>query len=127
MVILKKYPVTYQGQEYEVRWEVDSIYRDWSDIPDKLISLYLYKVDERKRFSRILGKKKYTEIYSSNKKVIDGYIAGYIKKNNPGLLLIEEVNALFKNYISEQDKINKQELLNQIQIKELSKWDGIIK
>ena len=126
MVILKKYPVTYQGQEYEVRWEVDSIYRYCSDISN-VTSLYLYKVDERKGFSRILGKKKYTEIYSSSKKVIDEYIAGYIKKDNPELLLIEEVNVLFKSYISEQDIINKRELLKQIQIKELSEWDGIIK
>jgi len=126
MILLKKYPVTHQCQEYEVRWEIDSIYRCCSNIPDKLISLYLYKVDERKGFSRIFGKKKYTEIYLSNKKVIDECIAGYIKKNNPELLLIEEVNVLFKNYISEQDKINKIESLKQMQIKELSEWDGII-
>lgn len=135
MIILKKYPVTYQCQKYEVRWEVDSLYSGIPniEIDDSHIKLILYKVKERNGIDRILGKKKYTEVHHLYKDSVAmaAVLTGMIKHLDEFIvdenLFITEATVLIKDYERKQNKINSKETQRQNRENKLEQWDGIIK
>ena len=134
MIILKKYPVTYQGEEYEVRWEVDSLYSGIPniEIDDDHIKIILYKVETRQGISRILGKKKYIEIHYLYKDSVPmaAVLTGMIKYLNEFIvddnLFITEATVLIKDYERELNKIKQELCLEKRQKDRLEQWNGII-
>lgn len=134
MIILKKYPVIYQGEEYEVRWEVDSLYSGIPniEIDDSHIKLILYKVNERHGISCLLGKKKYIEIHHLYKDSVPmaAVLTGMIKHIDEFIvdenLFITEATVLIKDYERELNKIKQELCLEKRQKDRLEQWNGII-
>ena len=108
---MKKYPVTYKGKEYEVRWEQHLCSDDIS----------IYEVIERK----ILWKtfKIYECIYSEPEETIDEVL--YLSKNDPNYY-IEETKKLFEFWERAQKKDKEKELIEENKQKSLEEWDGVV-
>ena len=111
---LKKYPVTYKGEKYEVRWEPVSDY-------DESLKLTIYKV-ERKQW--LFGIKTiYTPVFYEYQSVIKIRLEYYYRNMSKEDLYINEVKALFDFY--EEDL--KKKKLEKEQKERLEAWDGVIK
>ena len=106
---MKKYPVTYKGQIYEVRWE------DARWFP----AIMIYKQITLK----FLKLKIYKQIYYEYTCDINKHIA--IEKSNPNYY-IEQVKTIF--YLYEQFLENKKQSqqIESIKQQTLSNWDGIL-
>jgi hypothetical protein len=102
---MKKYPVTYKGQLYEVRW------KDAGWFP----AIMIYKQITLK----FLKLKIYKQIYYEHTCDINKHIA--IQKSNPNYY-IEQIKELFRLY--EEDI--KQTEIESIKQQTLSNWDGIL-
>lgn len=108
---MKKYPITYKGKKYEVRWEHTMLF--------DYVTIY----EERK----IFGIKYLKEIYSMDELGLETYLKnlGVYEENNP-TYYIDQVKYLFElmeKSILEKTKKLKDEELKQ---KTLDEWDGVI-
>lgn len=108
---MKKYPITYKGKEYEVRWEKDFF----------ITYVTVYKV------KKILGIKFYTQVYYMDKYNLEEYLnnIGIYREYNTNYH-IEEVKYLFnlmKLHITEKGLKTERE---KEQKKKLKEWDGFI-
>lgn len=134
MIILKKYPVKYQGEEYEVRWKVSDLYKYVSelDIRSEDIKLELYKVEDRQGITRLLGDKKYIEVHHIWKDSVPmaAVLTGMIEHIEDFVidedLFITEATILIMDYDRELNKIKQELNLDQKQKEKLYQWDGII-
>lgn len=134
MIILNKYPVMYQGEEYEVRWEASDLYKYVSelDIRSEDIKLVLYKVEDRQGITRFLGDKKYREVHYIWKDSIPmaAVLIGMIEHTEDFIvdedLFITEATVLIMDYDRELNKIKQELNLDQKQKERLAQWDGII-
>ena len=106
---MKKYPVTYKGELYEVRWET----LGWFPI----ITIY------KETTSRFLKRKIYKKIYVEYESIIDKHIT--ISRNDPNYH-IEQVKTIFKLFEQETEAKIKSDLSKQKQQQALAEWDGII-
>ena len=118
-LMLKKYPVIYNGKNYEVRWE--------SITGNELspIELTIYKVTQKKRLFKTV--KQYIPIYSEYQSVIRVRIVYRYKNVNDQDLYINEVKALFDMYETDLGSVNKESVLEKQRKENLEKWDGVIK
>lgn len=105
---MKKYPVTYKGKEYEVRWE--------QEICGDYISIY----EVGKIFKKF---KTYECIYSVQEETIDEVL--YLSKNDPNYY-IEETKKLFEFWERVQKVKKEKELIEANKQKSLEEWDGIV-
>ena len=123
---IKKYPVFYQGEEYEIRIELEKIYSVLGFYLGRYI--VIYKVT--KSPSRFFNKKqdkiklKYKKVCS----VILDNIEREINKICPTdeNYYIELFKYAFKRYISERDKEIAAKNIENKKLKALEKWDGVI-
>lgn len=108
---MKKYPVTYKGKEYEVRWEQIGC----------LNYISIYEVIEGRIFKRF---KIYKSVYSELKSTIDEVM--YMSKNDP-TYYIEETKTLFKFWERSKKRKQEKEDIEANKLKALEEWDGEIK
>ena len=107
---MKKYPITYKNELYEVRWET----LGWFNF------IFIYK----ETTSKLLKRKIYKQIYYEYEDIINNHIKN-ISKNDP-TFYIEQAKTIFKRWEqSESYKIN-QELIEQNKQQTLAEWDGVI-
>ena len=109
---MKKYPVTYKGKEYEVRWEGYS----------SLIELVIYEVKTINIFGKLkikTYKEKFKEYESVIKKIVS------ILSSNP-TYYIEEVKELFKLWEADEYTKKYQEEIKNKKYQALAEWDGVI-
>lgn len=106
---MKKYPVTYKGKKYEVRWEQTM----WEDY----ISIYEVIVGKVFKF------KTYECIYSVPEETIDEVL--YLSKNDPNYY-IEETKKLFEFWERGQKVKKEKELIEANKQKSLEEWDGVV-
>ena len=110
---MKKYPVTYKGKEYEVRWENGSI------LGARLFDhVTIYEI------KKILGFKYYKEVYSMSelclRECLD--VIGIYKEDSS--YYINQVKCLFdlmEGSILEKKKEQEEEIAKH---KALKEWDG---
>lgn len=102
---MKKYPVIYKGNKYEVRWEED-IYN--------CITIYEVKDGIFKR---------YKEIYSILEEIVIEVL--YLSKNDPNYY-IEEIKKAFEFWERRQKTQKEKELIEANKQKSLEEWDGVI-
>lgn len=104
---MKKYPVIYQGKEYEVRWEKDSF----------LSTIRVYEVLPRKFF-------KYKKLNSFYTHAVH---ALYDLKFEDEDLYIKEVQCVIKMTLEEIETDNKLKILEETRKQKLKEWDGVVK
>ena len=113
---MKKYPVTYKGNKYEVRWE--------EGIEGNRIVIYEViegiKFKERVIFKRF---KTYKCVCSINEETIDEVI--HMSKNDPSYY-IEEIKKLFEFWERKQKYNREAEKIKANKLKALDEWDGVI-
>lgn len=116
MKCLKKYPVTYKGIQYEVRWEPASDY-------DTSLKLTIYKVEHKQWWFKI--KTIYTPVFSEYQSVISVRLSYSNRYSDVDAqdLYINEIKALFEFY---EEDLQKKEF-EKIQKDRLEAWDGVIK
>lgn len=107
---MKKYPITYKGKEYEVRWEHSMLF-------DNVV---IYEV------RKILGIKYFKEVYSVYESGLEECldVMGIHKEDYN--YYIEQVKCLFdlmERSISDEKKIQEDEINKR---KALKEWDGIL-
>ena len=104
---MKKYPVIYNGKEYEVRWST-LFYVDY---------LTIYEI------KKIFGIKYRTEIYSEKEDTINKILNNIDKsyKDDPNYY-IEEIKCLFRQVEIENDIYKTKSKQKQA----LKEWDGVI-
>ena len=113
---MKKYPVTYKGNKYEVRWE-DGIEGN---------RMVIYEVIEGVKFKeRVIFKrfKTYKCVYSINEERIDEIL--YISKNDSNYY-VEEIKKLFKLWERSQEYNREVENIRVNKLKALEEWDGYV-
>ena len=105
---MKKYPVTYKGKRYEVRWTDDFLER---------VCIY----EERKK----LGIKYFKETYSEYETTLRQYLKrkDVCKDVN---YYVEEVKILFEFWENETRITKDKKRLEYNQLKALKEWDGEI-
>lgn len=103
---MKKYPVIYQGKEYEVRWEHDSF----------LSTISVYEVLPRKIFKY----KKLSSFY------IHAIHALYNLKLDDEDLYIKEAQCAIKMALEEIETDNKLKILEETRKHKLEEWNGVI-
>lgn len=103
---MKKYPVTYKGKEYEVRWE---------DYFGYYLTIY-----EVKRFWKI---KFYISRYRTWEVNIEDLVS--IPENDPNYY-IEEVMELFKLWEAVTQKEKEEKTVEINKQKSLAEWNGVI-
>lgn len=108
---MKKYPIIYKREKYEVRWESDLLFD----------CVTIYKED------RILGIKYYKQVYSIDEHYLRIYLneIGIYKEQNNNFY-IDEVKYLFK--LMEEDILAKELRVKRekTQKEKLKEWDGVI-
>ncbi len=108
---MKKYPVTYKGKEYEVRWE---LYLG--------TILTIYEVKEIKIFKK-LKLKKYIKKYSTYLHEVQKLVT--VSDDDPNYH-IQEVKTLFDMWKLELQIEEYENKTERIQKKALEEWDGVI-
>ena len=103
---MNKYPVIYQGKEYEVRWERDSF----------LSYIRVYEVLPRKIF-------KYKKLNSFYTNAIH---ALYDLKLDDEDLYIKQAQYAVKMALEEIETDNKLKILEETRKQKLEEWDGVI-
>lgn len=119
---LKKYPVIFNGEEYEVRWEKvfdPNRYHKYSTDRGYVDTMVIYKVTKRKSFIEYVV---YKQVFSQREKGIIDELQSKGFTNLYPNFYIEEVKALFKKY---QDQLDK-ELRERNKVQNLKEWDGVI-
>lgn len=114
---LHKYPVTYKGKVYEVRFE-----DQWYE------GVVLYEVTKN-----IFGKNKYHYVYDVSFRFMNGMLEDCdIPKDSP-TYYIEMTKIIFRLWEREQEqarllieKLKKEQVAKQIQRQTLADWDGVI-
>ena len=115
---LRKYPIVFRNQEYEVRWTEKTIYYEfWSETYPEMM---IYEV------TKWLFGKKYKLKYSRHEDDITSSLDATIKDDDPDYY-IEEVKELFRKWKHELDKETKKEIIKTAKEQKLLNWDGIIK
>ena len=117
---LKKYPVIYKDEEYEVRWEkvfdANRYYNNYNGYVDTMV---VYKVTKQKSFINYVI---YKQVFSKEEiYIIDELRLKGFTKQYPNFY-IEEVKELFKKYQEQLDK----DLREQNKLQALKEWDGVI-
>ena len=108
---LKKYPVKYKGQKYEVRWEGHEYGRPY---------LCIYKV------TNILGIKIYKHIYNQYTYYLDDLLEDLHKPSDPNDIYIEEVKMLFKLWEQKQEREEAKNRTQRNKENALKEWNGVI-
>lgn len=116
MITLRKYPITYNNEIYEVRWE-----QQRTSVTTFTIKCIIYKVTGKKL---LRPKLKYTKVFELPEKTIKHIVSleNDMTDNNDQNYLIKEVKVLFRFYESELAK----QSFKQIQEEALAEWNGVI-
>ena len=109
---MKKYPVTYKGKEYEVRWE-------YGGREGLITHIYIYEVFT----SAILKRKSYRYKYDVPRFMMDKIIT--LSKDNPNYY-IEEAKTIFEIWERDEEDKQKAEMIKANKEKALEEWDGVI-
>ena len=109
---MKKYPVTYKGKEYEVRWEGYS----------GLTELVIYEAKTINIFGK-LKIKTYKEKFKEYEAVIKKFVG--IPSSDPPYY-IKEVKELFKIWEADEYAKKHQEEIKNNKKQALEEWDGVI-
>lgn len=107
---MKKYPITYKGKEYEVRWEHSMLF-------DNVV---IYEV------RKILGIKYFKEVYSVYESGLEECLDVMGIHKEDSTYYIEQVKYLFdlmERSISDEKKRQEDEINKR---KALKEWDGIL-
>ena len=107
---MKKYPVTYKGNKYEVRWE-EGICGD---------RISIYELVESRIFKRF---KTYECVYSLPEETIDEVM--YMSKNDP-MYYIEETKKLFEFWERSEKRKQEEEKIEANKLKSLEEWNGYV-
>lgn len=107
---MKKYPITYKGELYEVRWE------NLGWFP----AIFIYK----ETTSKFLKRKVYKEVYCEYEYNIDKHLKN-IQEDNPNYY-IEQAKTIFKLWELDMENKVKSKLIEQNKQKTLTEWDGVI-
>lgn len=107
---MKKYPITYKGELYEVRWETPG----WFPV----ITIY------KETTSKFLQLKIYKEVYWEYEYNIDQHIKN-IQEDDPNYY-IEQAKTIFKLWEQDIEIKAKSKLIEQNKQQALSEWDGVI-
>ena len=111
---LKKYPITYKGQKYEVRWEGMEYGADH-------ITVCIYQVTKY-----IFGIKTYKYIYGNYeyyiKDILEDSKITYDSKD----IYIEEIKMLFKLWETRKEIDEEKERIKRSKENALKEWNGVI-
>ena len=105
---MKKYPITYKNERYEVRWQTSGWFPH----------IIIYKE------TTFLNIKIYKEIFSRHEYIVNEYIS--LSENDPNYY-IEQAKTIFKLWEQSETYKNNKELTRQAQQQKLAEWDGVIK
>ena len=111
---MKKYPITYKGELYEVRWET--------------IAWFPYILIYKETTSKFLKRKVYKQVYSEYEYDVNKHMKILHKQyllDDPNLY-IEQAITIFKLWEQSETYKNNKELTKQIQQQKLAEWDGVI-
>ena len=108
---MKKYPVTYKGKEYEVRWEKGSVFGRLYD------NLSIYEV------RKIFKIKTYKEVYCEYEWEVDKYIN--VPNSSPDYY-IEQVKVLFELWEYSMESKRQKKIIEENKRNALAEWDGVI-
>lgn len=112
---MNKYPVTYKGQEYEIRWEKDYYRSHYT------MCINIYEVIKGKNLFRKEIIIMYEKIDSYSKEDIDKEIACSPSDID---LYIKEAKCALNKTIKKIEKEQQKELLEQQRKQALKNWDG---
>lgn len=106
---MKKYPVTYKGKTYEVRWKDELFYTYISIYEVSIIKIFKFKI------------KRYKHVYE----LPDIEIEDFINKKDPNYY-IEETKIVFKFLEADNKRKQEEEQLKANKLKALKEWDGYV-
>lgn len=117
---MKKYPVTYKGKDYEVRWTYASVFNLFHN--GECISIY--------EVNKIFKIKTYKKIYTVERTIIEDFIKVSRDDHN---YYIEEAKEAFKSMEADkrfksmklEERLRKENTVN-MQQQALEEWDGVI-
>ena len=107
---MKKYPVTYKGNKYEVRWE-QHLYS---------YNISIYEVIPGRIFKRF---KTYKCVYSIPEETIDEVM--HMSENDSNYY-IKEIKKLFEFWERNQEYNREVENIKANKLKALKEWDGYV-
>ena len=115
---MKKYPVIYQGKEYEVRWEQEVCCGITSDT-----KIVMYEVVSYTSFFTHKKKNKY--------KRLDAYYACNINElydlsQNDEDLYVKQAKYAILEFFKEIEEDKQQKVLEESQKQKLEEWNGVI-
>ena len=111
---MKKYPITYKNELYEVRW----------DNPTWIPTISIYK----ETTSKFLKRKVYKQVYSEYEYDVNKHMKILHKQHlldDPNYY-IEQVKTIFKLWEQSETYTKHQKLTKQTQQQKLAEWDGVI-
>lgn len=110
---LKKYPVKYKGQKYEVRWEGFEYGKHY-------IRLCIYEV------TNIFGIKIYKYRYDNYQCYIDELLEELHIPSDHNEIYIEEIKMLFKLWENKQEREEAKNRVKRNKENALKQWNGVI-
>lgn len=124
---IKKYPIYYHGEKYEIRLKIYN-HKDYFNNIYKKRFVIIYKVKEYKIFFKKIFK--YKKVFDLELPILTTINKGTRYDREPNRnsedYYVELFNAIFKSYIQGLNNEKAEQELEKKQIEALENWHGII-